>query len=425
MRIPSQINHPHAATAQRANDFVAANLRTGRGVEINLHTLGERNKVMVLRVIERGLLEHAHQVQALETIVEVLLGVLQGRPREPAVHEGNDLIFVQAGHMRLGNGSIEGIPASMSSNPETMAAAFADASGTHLQDEGDRERLAAALSHALLEARDRYQTVQVEGDDFARFLGERMQDSDGDAAAVSSRATSDLYLACACVAGDTSALAALDKHVLGNLPAAMARLKLGSAAIDEAVQRARTKLLVGREGRGKIVDFSGTGDLRGWVKVIAIRDALRTARKEKREVSLSDELSAALPASELDPDLAYQKRLYQAEFKSSFEAAVDELSARERSLLRQSIVYHSTVDQVATIYQVHRATAARWIAKAREQLGNKTRAHLRNRLSLSEDQFESIVRLIESQMDLSMERLLATASDDERVHTPGEDDDDK
>ncbi len=295
----------------------------------------------------------------------------------------------------------------------TLAACFAKACGTAPKDQSAQERLAAALRHALLEARERYPTVHVEDDQFARYLGEHMQDTDGTAAAVACRVTSDLYLACACVERDTNALAALDAQVLGTLPAAMQRLKLGSAAIDEAVQRARTKLLVGREGRGKIADFSGTGDLRGWVKVIAIRDALRTARKEKREVSLSDELSAALPTSVLDPDLAYQKRLYQVEFKASFEAAVDELTARERTLLRQSIVYHSTVDQVARIYQVHRATAARWVSKARERLGNKTRMHLRKRLSISEDQFQSIVRLIESQMDLSMERLLATAADDE------------
>ncbi len=310
----------------------------------------------------------------------------------------------------------------MSANSQNLVVVFREACGTPLEDAGERERLAAALAHALIEARDRYPAVHVADEDFARFLGERMRDTSGDAVAVSGRATADLYLACACVAGDSHALEALDSHVLSNLPAAMGRLKLGTAAVDEAIQRARTKLLVGREGRGKIADFSGTGDLRGWVKVIAIRDALRSARKVQREVSLSDELSAALPASDLDPDLAYQKRLYQAEFKASFEAAVDDLTPRERSLLRQSIVYHSTVDQVATIYQVHRATAARWVSKAREQLSNKTRAHLRTRLSISEDQFESIVRLIESQMDLSMARLLATQADDERVHKPGNDD---
>ncbi len=306
----------------------------------------------------------------------------------------------------------------MSATSDNLATIFSEACGIPLGEEAEREGLSAALTHALTEARDRYQTVHIEDTDYARYLGEHMRDSSGDAVAVASRATADLYLACACVAGDPLALTILESQVLSKLPAAMGRLKLGSAAVDEAVQRARTKLLVGNDGRGKIVDFSGTGDLRGWVKVIAIRDALRSARKQQREVSLCDELSAALPNSALAPDLAYQKQLYQAEFKASFEAAVDDLTARERSLLRQSLVYHSTIDQVATIYQVHRATAARWVSKAREQLASKTHAHLRTRLSLSEGQFESIVRLIESQMDLSMARLLATQADDELVDSP-------
>jgi RNA polymerase sigma-70 factor (ECF subfamily) len=280
-------------------------------------------------------------------------------------------------------------------------------------DEG--ERIKAALVHALAEARSKYPSVELPDQDFAQFLGERLRDTDADAAAIASRATNDVYLACACIAGNEKAIAALDSQVFAALPSAMGRLKLNSAAIEEAIQRARTKLLVGKDGQGKLVDFSGTGDLRGWVKVIAIRDALRSARKEKREVSMSDELEAALPTEDLDPDLAYQRRLYRKEFKGSFEAAVDELTPRERTLLRQSIVYNSTVDQISMVYQVRRATAARWIAKAREQLATKTRAHLRKRLSISESQFQSIVRLIESQMDLSMERLLATADGDEKI----------
>ena len=303
----------------------------------------------------------------------------------------------------------------MTAQSKDLAGVFASATEQTIDDADEQERIGAALIHALAEARSRYPGVVVADSDFAAYLGERLKETEGNAAAIASRATDDVYLACACVTGDDKALAALDSQVFAALPAAMGRLKLNSAAIEEAIQRARTKLLVGKEGQGKLIDFSGTGDLRGWVKVIAIRDALRTARKEKREVSLSDELEAALPAEALDPELAYQRRLYHGEFKASFEAAVDELSARERTLLRQSIVYNSTVDQVAVVYQVHRATAARWIAKAREQLATKTRSHLRDRLKISESQFGSIVRLIESQMDLSMERLLATAHGDELI----------
>lgn len=303
----------------------------------------------------------------------------------------------------------------MTAQSTDLAGVFAAATEQPIPDADEQGRVGAALVDALAEARSRYPTVVVADAEFTRYLGERLRETEANAAAIAARATSDVFLACACVAGDTKALAALDTQVLATLPAAMGRLKLNSAAIEEAIQRARTKLLVGKDGQGKLDEFTGTGDLRGWVKVIAIRDALRTARKEKREVSLSDELEAALPTEDLDPDLAYQRRLYRAEFKTSFESAVDELTARERTLLRQSIVYNSTVDQVAMVYQVHRATAARWIARARDRLASKTRAHLRKRLSISESQFQSIVRLIESQMDLSMERLLATADVDDEL----------
>ncbi len=308
----------------------------------------------------------------------------------------------------------------MTAPSKDLAAIFAAATGQNIAEADARERVKAALVHAIAEARSRYPGIALADSDFVQYLGERLRDTAGDGAAIASRATDDIYLACACVAGDSKALDALDSQVFASLPSAMGRLKLNSAAIEEAIQRARAKLLVGTDGRGKLVDFSGTGDLRGWVKVIAIRDALRSARKEKREVSLSDELEAALPAGDLDPELAYQRRLYNAEFKACFEAAVDELTPRERTLLRQSIVYHSTVDQVAMVYQVHRATAARWISKAREQLATKTRGHLRKRLSISDSQFQSIVRLIESQMDLSMERLLATAHGDESIEVEGD-----
>jgi len=303
----------------------------------------------------------------------------------------------------------------MNAPSSNIAAAFSKASGIVLDDEGKLERLSSALLHALLQARAHYPGVLVDQETYASYLGERMRETSGDAPAVASRASNDLYLACACLSGDSVAISLLESEVLSVLPTAMARLSIGSGAAEEAIARTRNKLLVGADGHGKLRDFSGTGDLRGWVKVIAIRDALRAARKTKREVSLSDELAASLPSSALDPELAYQKTLYRSEFKASFEAAVDQLDARQRSLLRQAIVYRANVDQVATLYQVHRATAARWLSKAREHLAEKTRANLRLRLRISDDQFQSIVRLIESQMDLSMDRLLATAADDDDV----------
>ncbi|MCP4448331.1 MAG: hypothetical protein GY811_23775, partial [Myxococcales bacterium] len=50
---------------------------------------------------------------------------------------------------------------------EQLAAVFSEACGITLEGEAERERLGAALSHALIEARDQYDTVAVDDEDFS------------------------------------------------------------------------------------------------------------------------------------------------------------------------------------------------------------------------------------------------------------------
>jgi RNA polymerase sigma-70 factor, ECF subfamily len=58
------------------------------------------------------------------------------------------------------------------------------------------------------------------------------------------------------------------------------------------------------------------------------------------------------------------------------------------------------------LYGVHRATAARWVNAAREELGEAIRAQIAQRLTISVGQVDSIVRLVQSRIDVSLERLL-------------------
>ncbi len=65
-----------------------------------------------------------------------------------------------------------------------------------------------------------------------------------------------------------------------------------------------------------------------------------------------------------------------------------------------------SVDRIGALYGVHRVTASRWVAAAREQLGAAIRSELASRLAISVDEVDSIVRLVQSRVDLSLERLL-------------------
>ena len=95
-----------------------------------------------------------------------------------------------------------------------------------------------------------------------------------------------------------------------------------------------------------------------------------------------------------------------ADFKQAFEHAMASLEPSERNILRMSFVSDLSIDEIGKLYSIHRATAARRLARARARLAELTREHLRQRLDLDEGEFTSIVRLVHSQLNLSISRVL-------------------
>ncbi len=81
----------------------------------------------------------------------------------------------------------------------------------------------------------------------------------------------------------------------------------------------------------------------------------------------------------------------------------------ERNVLRDHYAQGLGIDQIAAIHGIHRATAARRLATAREAILRETRQLLMQRLKVSRAELESVVRLIESQMHVTMERILREA----------------
>ena len=80
-----------------------------------------------------------------------------------------------------------------------------------------------------------------------------------------------------------------------------------------------------------------------------------------------------------------------------------------RSVLPDAVALPESIEQIGAIYRVHRATVARWIADARELLLHQTRELLSRRVRVSNDELESILWLIDSQMDVSLHRCLDDA----------------
>ena len=98
-------------------------------------------------------------------------------------------------------------------------------------------------------------------------------------------------------------------------------------------------------------------------------------------------------------------------FKATFGAALGQLGAREQTLLRYHHVDGLNIDEIGAIYRIHRVTAFRWLEKAKELLVRSTLDTLRGRLKLPANELDSVLRMIRSQIHLSLVRHLGGPSD--------------
>ncbi len=168
------------------------------------------------------------------------------------------------------------------------------------------------------------------------------------------------------------------------------------------------QLLVAKDGKPPgLVGYRGKGPLRGWVRITATRELIRQAKKRSREAPLEPdrELDAAL-GGHIDPTLDAMKAEYRSEFAEALRAAINDLDAEDRTLLRQQVVEGLSIDEVGAAFGVHRATAARWLSRARGALVGATHKRLAERLKVPVEEIDSVMRLVSSQLDASVVRML-------------------
>jgi RNA polymerase sigma-70 factor (ECF subfamily) len=254
------------------------------------------------------------------------------------------------------------------------------------------------LAQALALGRAAWPGVTLEAVELRRYLLARPQ---ADAAF-----SADLYLACACAAGDEQALKAFERAFGTELQRAGARLA-DTALLDasELRQRLHERLFVPR-GSGKILEYSGRAPLSAWLRVVVARLVLNVTQTAEARMGRGEAAEPLDDALHDDPELLLLKRRYGSELKAAVSEALAALPARDRNLLRYAVMDGLTTEQLAKMNGVHRATAVRWLAAARSALRGAVRRALATKLGVSDSEVHSLVRLVRSELDLSLKRLL-------------------
>lgn len=215
----------------------------------------------------------------------------------------------------------------------------------------------------------------------------------------------ELILARRAAAGDARAIRAFELHVGPEIERAARRLGGDAAFVDEVRQAVRVRLLVSDGDEApRLASYRGAGPLRAWVRVTATRVGLNLKRGGL-DLAPADVLED-LADREPDPELRHLKTLYRAEFREALEAAIRALPDRSRALLRLTYVNGLRLAAIGRLYDVHESTASRWLKKATEQVASGARSRLIERLAISGTEVDSVARLVQSGLELSIARIL-------------------
>jgi len=217
----------------------------------------------------------------------------------------------------------------------------------------------------------------------------------------------DFELAMRAVAGDASAIADVERMLAPVVKGTFASMNLQGFDEQEALQLVREHLFVGRGGgAGKIGEYAGRGKLKSWLRVVVARVLLNRAAAPAHERPAEQDVLERLLGAGNDVELAYMKAVYQDEFRAAFGDALRSLGARDRTLIRLAFLESLTIDELATLYRVHRSSAARWVVRAEQTLFSSIREKVKARLDIDEAEYESILRMVKSRLDFTFDSYI-------------------
>lgn len=243
--------------------------------------------------------------------------------------------------------------------------------------------------------------VTVEPKPFSRFLA-RLNPS--------AATLPDVYLAFACSQGEPQALRHFDQLLKSRVPAAVSSVDASRSFCDDITQTLRARMLVGPPPA--IASYQGKGSLAGWVLVAATRLAIDIVRERRRwvndgasELELLENLVA--PG---DTEREVLRARHGEALREAIRAAFDSISSRERAVLKFHVLDGASIDTIARVYSIHRATAARWIQGVNATLRERTLARLACVLALGKSEASSLLHTMFSEADVSLRRHLAATT---------------
>ena len=276
-------------------------------------------------------------------------------------------------------------------------------SGATARTTYDTADLAGFLGALYARGRDAHPKLRVSEDAFGRCLARCCVQTP--VRALDSLAIEDLYLACACIEGVRGAARAFEATYAKPIYRAVARVVAAGGDREDAAQRVRQHLLVGGpESEPAIAKYPGRVPLAKWISVVAIRIAISLNRSDSAERKLR--AKAAAEAVGVSPeDLVMRAELRRA-IEPAVGEALDRLEGRDRLILRLYLVGGMSTHAIGASLGLSQQAVSKRIANVRDALLEDIRRTVSGQLKISEDEFSSLMRVVASQLDVNISRVL-------------------
>ena len=267
-----------------------------------------------------------------------------------------------------------------------------------------------ALLQLLKAGRARWLQLQISEEEFVYFLALQLPAGSIEPAELRLLRGDELYLLRALGLGHSAALLVFETEYMPEVRRTLLRIGSSEAQIADIIQTLYDRLLERQNTeQGSAVNrqgYAGRGELKGWLCTCAVRLAWRLLKRGRQEAELWQAPTVLLPDQGKSPDQTLLTGELKELFETAFREAVAALTSRERNLLRYHFLSGLSIDQVGVIYRVHRATAARWLVQAREQLAIHTRKRFLAAAPAHASSFTEILELVRSQLSLNLTSLL-------------------
>lgn len=212
----------------------------------------------------------------------------------------------------------------------------------------------------------------------------------------------DLYLALACANGRREAIELFEREHVARVGDFVARINATKDFADEVRQRLRSRLLTGTaEQPPRIRSYSARGPIGGWLRVCAVREGREL---EGAPHASSDEVDRVVAIQ--DPEIAFLKERYGELVSDAFRRALLAVESEDRTMLRMHYVDGLTLEQVATVFRVSRATGARSLARARARLVEAARRDLQEAIGGDSIAVDSLIAFVRSRIELDLAKHL-------------------